>query len=79
MLEPDAVRVADDDHGLCRDRSHLLVGDVLVVEAEHLHLLDVRIERRGVRRVLLERLLDRCPGERSGAETRECLRTPRGR
>jgi hypothetical protein len=72
MLGP-GVRITDDDHRLGRDRTHLRVADVLVVDAQDLHLLEVGVERRRVGRVLLERLLDGRTGERRGAETRDAL------
>lgn len=63
MLRLHTVRVADDHHRLRGDRPYLCVADLLVRDGEHGHLLDMAGERSGFRRVLVERLLDRCAGK----------------
>src|ERR671916_2379879 len=73
VLRLHTVRIADDDHRLRGYRPHLRVADVLVLDVQDLHLLDVGVERRGVRRVLHERLLDGRAGERRGADTLDAL------
>jgi hypothetical protein len=62
-----AIRITDDDHCLRRNRTHLRVADVLVIDVQDLHLFEVGVERLGVRGVLLERLFNGCTGECFGA------------
>jgi hypothetical protein len=59
--------------GLGLDRPHVRVADVLVLDVQHLHLLDVGIERFGIGSVLAENLADWRVREEVARETLEPL------
>ena len=72
VLRLHTVCIRNDHHGLRVDRPHLRVADVLVLEVQHPHLLDVR-RRGGVGSVPAERLADRRVDEGVARETLEPL------